>query len=285
MVDVQVDSGELELSIRDLPTIPALIADALRVIDDPGSSRAEIESVVQRDQSLTAQLLRVVNSAAYGFSRRIESVREASIMLGTRKIKGIAGAMVAANLYAQPMAGLVDPLELWTHALAASTWAMEIIDFKRLWHAQSAVVAALLHDLGIVLLCQYATDRYREVLETSRREKLHHVLVEQRVFRTTHAAIGAKLCAKWLMPVGLTQLVNGHHSPDCPTDDALGVVMLADHLAYESGLKPFGWSVAPRMPEGVCDSLGFEKGEYEALQARKDSVIDRTKALLDSTGA
>lgn len=282
MTAAHFKSGALELNIKELPSIPALIAEAIRVIDDPSASGVDIEAVIMRDQSFAVRVLRVVNSAAYGFSRRIETVREAIVMLGNRKIRNLAGSMVAAGLYAKPISGLSDPLLLWAHSVAASAWASEIIAYKRLWHAQSAVMAALLHDVGLVVLSQHAPDRMREVLETSRREQRHHVGVEDELLGTTHARVGATLCAKWMLPVGMTQLINAHHVHQLPTDDALAVLMLADRLAHDGGHMALSWSVAPAIPDELAASIGITVGDLEQIRQEQDDVDCRVDAMLDA---
>lgn len=278
---VFIKSGGLRVDIHDLPTMPPLIADALRVIDSMSSSMAEIEAVIMRDQVLAANLLRVVNSAAYGMRRRIETVREAATIVGTRKIRAIAAAMVTSRLYAKPIDDLASPRQIWAHALAASAWSMEIIETMGLWDAQSSVMAALLHDVGIVLLCEYETERYRMVLQASRAEEVHHHLIEKRVFGKTHAFVGELLCAKWALPVGIAQLVGHHHDEDCPADHAQGVLMLADYLASEGGYKPFEWSVLRALPESLLDYLGIDDARYEKLCSRKEMVHARADAIFE----
>lgn len=279
---IKIQSGQLTLSIADLPAMPMLIAGALRAIEDPGSSSVEIEAVVMRDQALAARVLRIVNSAAYGFGRRIETIREAVVLLGVRKMKTIAAAMVTAKLFAEPISDLVEPRDLWAHSLTASLWAMEIISAKNLWQAQSAVTAALLHDIGIVMLCRFATDPYKAVLQMSREEGIHHVVVEQRELGTTHAHVGAMLCAKWCLPVSLTHLVGYHHTEQCPADSALSAVVLANHLAHLSGAKPFNWSPHPALPEGLLESLDLDGPSLVNLMQQSENVQDRAAAMLSA---
>ncbi len=282
MSGIRLNDGEIVLSICDVPVLPGLIADALRVIEDPGVSGVEIESVILRDQALSARLLKVVNSAAYGFARQVDSIRAAVMMLGVRKIKGIAGAMIASKMFVNPLDGLADPRRLWTHSLASSVWAQELIDTLKLWQIQSSVMAALLHDIGIVLLIQYASEAYRGVLEKSQKEALAYFEVEQRELGTTHARVGATACAKWMLPVALTQLINGHHSSECPTDDALSVVMLADFLANEIGMKSFDWEPPMILPQGLLESLGIDDEMMIKILQSRSLVQDRVNALVNA---
>ncbi len=278
-------SGRLTLDIGEMPVISALITDAVSVVSDPRASSVEIEGVIVRDQALTAQMLRVVNGASYGFSRRIETIREAVVLLGTRKIQSIAGAMMSSRFFAKPIDDLADPAMLWAHSLAASVWAMEIIEHRKIWHAQSAVMAALLHDIGIVALCQYATDAYRVVLQKSREEQTHHVEIERRELHTDHAHIGGILCARWMFPVGLTQLVSNHHTEECPPDDDLAVVILADFLAHTHGHKPFAWAAERGVPPDLLENLRLGDDEMLELNEKCDQVNDRVSALMSVTSS
>jgi HD-like signal output (HDOD) protein len=282
MLATTIKSGSLVLNVKDIPAISALLADAIRVLDDTGASGAEIESVIMRDPALTTRILRVVNSAAYGFTRRIETVRESVVMLGSRKVRSIAGAMVSCELFARPVVDLLDPLALWSHSVAASAWATQIIEQQRAWHAQSAVLGALLHDIGAVLLGAYATEQYRVVLEKSRSEGIDHTLMEQNAWGTTHARIGAILCASWMLPVGLTALVNQHHSVEPPADGALGVLMLADWLASTQGYRGIAWSPDPVLPGGLLESLNMQLSDLDALLLHRDVITNRVEVLLDA---
>lgn len=272
----------LVLNIRDLPSVPGIVADALRILDDPGSSAEEISGVVQRDQALAAKSLRVVNSAAFGMTRRVASIREAIVMIGVRRIRGMVGAMATSGVFAKGVPGLMDPKFLWAHSVAASTWATEIIEAQKLWTAQSAVIGALLHDIGIVILCQYATERYRGVLEKTRTEQLPLHVVEQRELGTTHAFVGATLCAKWQMPPLVSLLVQQHHSDKPMAEKAFGVVVLANYLAHIHGAPPFDWEVAPTLPAGLLESLGMDDAALVRLQTRKDAVAEKVNALLEA---
>lgn len=280
---MKLEPQKLVLGIRDLPVIPGMIADTLRVVDDPSASSTEIESVLGRDQSLTARILRVANSAAFGFPRRIESVREAIVILGTRKLKHVAAVMVATDLFKGDNTELMDPRKLWSHALATSLWARYIVEWRQLWSSGSAVTAALLHDLGILVLLQKAGDRYQPVLTEAQESGLPLHEVESRELGTTHAFIGGALCAKWQLPVSITQLVSHHHSATPPSDPALGVVMLANNLAHRIDAGPFAWKSKLNSP---VDLLGIDMDSgpgLEFFQSKKQAVLEQILAFRDAS--
>ncbi|MEI6808453.1 MAG: HDOD domain-containing protein [bacterium] len=276
---MKLEPQKLVLGIRELPAIPGMIAETLRIVDDPSASSVEIESVVGRDQSLTARVLRVANSAAFGFPRQIESVREAIVILGTRKLKHVVAVMVATDLFKGDNTELMDPRQLWSHALAASLWARHIVEWRQLWGCGSAVTAALLHDLGILILLQKARDSYQPVLTTARDSGLPLHEVESRELGVTHAFIGGALCAKWQLPVSITQLVSHHHSVTPPSDPALGVVMLANVLAHRIDAGPFSWKSKLNSPMALM-GIDMDSGPgLEFFQSKKQIVLDQVLAF------
>jgi HD-like signal output (HDOD) protein len=273
---------ELILDTKDLPTIPAVVADTLRVANDPSASIEELEWIVVRDLSLTARVLRVANSAVYGFPRRIESVHEAIVMLGTRKVKHVTAAMAASELFKGGNQDLVQPQQLWLHALATSLWARHLIEWKQFWGCGSAVTASLLHDLGILALVQQVPDRYQPVLGKARADGGRLLETEQRELGTTHAYIGGALCAKWQLPVSVTQLVSHHHSPTAPADPALAVVMLANRLAHMSDVGPFLWKCKPEAPECLM-GINLDSGPgLEFFQKVRQPILEQVQAFKDA---
>jgi HD-like signal output (HDOD) protein len=279
---VEIKLQKLNLDIRELPSIPTSIAEALRVADDDRASSEEIESVVVRDQALTARILRVANSAAFGFPRRVERVREAITILGIRKLKHVVSVMAATELFKGDETELVTPQQLWAHALATSLWARQIIEWKRLWGCGSAVTAALLHDLGILILMQKARENYQPVLEEARRSGQPLLALENRALGTTHAFIGGMLCAKWQLPVSVTMMVCHHHSTVAPVEPALGVVMLANGLAHRTGDGPFVWE---NIPDAPVDLLGISLDSgpgLEFFENAKQTVHEQMLAFRDA---
>lgn len=279
------DTQKLILGVRDLPSIPSVIADTVRVLDDVSASSMEIEWVVARDQTLTARVLRVVNSAAYAFSRKIESTHDAVIMLGTRKLKHMAIVMVTSKLFDGDATDLFDPRQLWLHALATSLWAKQIIEWKQLWGYGSAVTAALLHDLGILILMQKAHQDYRPVLDEFRQGKLPLIEIEQRELGTTHAIIGGALCAKWQLPVSVTLLVSHHHSMTSPVEPALSVVMLANRLAHLTGIGPFACEGQPELSGNLLGITTDSGSGLDFFKNSKQSILDQVAAFRDAVNS
>ncbi|RMD74456.1 MAG: HDOD domain-containing protein [Lentisphaerae bacterium] len=278
MAAKKFDENTVFMRIRDLPVIPTAVAEIIKIANDPGSSATDVEWAINRDQAVAGKVLKLVNSAAYGFSRRVETIRQAVVMLGLRKLRDIAISMAGSELFAGLKDDkLVDGVGLWTHGLAAMLWSRFIINQKRWVELDAVVTAALMHDIGIVILYQYAKDIYAEVLSEAARTQKFHERLERKMLKTTHAKIGASLCAKWRLPIAITQLISQHHSVLTPAEPAVGILMLADHLAFEMGFPPFSWSVPPSIPSGLNQLLELNDHDineiHEALPLIRDQVL------------
>ena len=107
-MNTKLTPERIALRIEDLPPIPSSVADVLQIANDPCSSSADAERIVGRDAALTAKVLRLTNSAAYCFRRRVETVREAVALLGMRTLRDTSATMAAAALFGQEDSGILD---------------------------------------------------------------------------------------------------------------------------------------------------------------------------------
>jgi HD-like signal output (HDOD) protein len=274
----------IALRIEDLPPIPSSVADVLRIANDPCSSSADAELIVGRDAALTAKVLRVTNSAAYGFRRRVESVREAVAMLGMRTLRDTSAAMAAAALFGREDGSILDVKRLWTHSLASSLWTRQILQKGGFWDIDITITAALLHDFGILVLARHYPEAYAETLHVAQTEGLPHHVAEQRILGTSHARVAAALCAKWNLPVSITQLISHHHSSACPAEPALAVLMLADRLAEMCNESPFDWDAPRALPAGLLALLGLDRSAVRELIGMRASIMHQMAAFREAAG-
>jgi HD-like signal output (HDOD) protein len=282
-MSTKLNPARIALRIEDLPPIPSSVADVLRIANDPCSSSVDAERIVDRDAALTAKVLRVANSAAYGFRRRVESVREAVAMLGMRTLRETSAAMAVSALFGREDSGLLDVKQLWAHSLASSLWTRQILLKGGFWDIDVTITAALLHDFGILVLARYYPEAYAETLQVAQSEGLPLHAAEERILGTSHARVAGALCAKWNLPVSITQLISHHHSDACPAEPALAVLMLADRLAEMCNERPFSWD-ARSIPVGLLAVLGLKRVDVRELIGMRDSIMNQMAEFREAAG-
>jgi putative nucleotidyltransferase with HDIG domain len=267
-----VEANKLVVSIKDLPTLPTVLAEILQVANNPSASAGDLQVVIGRDPALASKVLKIANSAMFGFSRKIESIQQAVVAIGFRRIRSIASAMAVAPVFRTDETGLVDGPLLWSHSVAVAMWTQEIASRTRYQQTDLVFTAGLLHDVGILILNQYAHDSYQQVLTIARDEQLSLWDAEMKVLGTTHERIGASLCAKWMLPAGLTQIISYHHTDEAPVDPAAQILAIADHLANSNGLGEVRFQPDWPAPTRVTQALGLSQADVEELKDKLEDV-------------
>jgi putative nucleotidyltransferase with HDIG domain len=250
---------EAVAKIKALPALPSVLAQILRVVGDPDASALELGRHIAADQSLSASLLRVVNSAAYGYYRKVETVPQAIVILGFYEVRNLILAAVAFRTFP---AGhrQYDRTQLWRHSLVAAIATERIVKTLRL-PVESAFVAGLLHDIGKVILDVLYPDRFHECATWSQLESRPIQELEKEAFSLDHAAIGALLARQWDLPPALVAALEWHHAVPGPDEAAARLVSLTalgDYIAYQAG---FGESSNGKPPELPPEYPGLAIGD------------------------
>jgi len=279
----QVDeANRLVVSIKDLPTLPTALAEILQVANNPSASAGDLQVVIGKDPALASKVLKIANSAMFGFSRRIESIQQSVVAIGFRRIRSVASAMAVAPMFKTDSGDLVDGPQLWSHSTAVAMWTQEIARKARYQQTDLVFTGGLLHDIGILILNQFAHEEYQQALAMARDEQLPICHAEMKVLGTTHERVGAALCAKWMLPAGLTQIISYHHSDPAPVDPAAQILVIADYLANSNGLGEMSWLPAWPRPTTLSQALGLSTADMDDLQARLDEVQQNVALFSDS---
>lgn len=201
--------------ISTLPTLPKHYFALTRELASPTSDSDSVAAIINQDPSLTAKLLKTVNSAYLGLKHPITSVNEALNVLGFATVQALALSKYAFSTFDSH--AMPDfPLEsLWGHSLATGMLAKKIAEeFDRDGKlARASFSAGVLHDLGKLLLRVTLPDEFAAAIAHAH---THHVALEdgeREVIGTTHAEIGAYLLGLWGLPVSIVEGVAWHHAP------------------------------------------------------------------------
>ena len=210
-----------------LPSAPQVYWDIVAAANRPNTSLLDISAIVERDPALVAKVLQLVNSAYFGLAHRITSIAQAVQYLGLDLIKGLALTERVFSRTSITVEGFsVEALQ--KHSLLTARVAAKALAGSP--KADEVFAAAIVHDIGKILLACGFPDRFTEVVRTAgeRRQPMH--LVEPEVFGTTHAEVGAFLLGMWGLPFTIVEAVAYHHRPECVTAGDRDVLM-AVHIA------------------------------------------------------
>jgi putative nucleotidyltransferase with HDIG domain len=237
---VSVDTlREMVSRIESLPSLSEAYHQLTEEMNKPEPSIAKVGEIISHDISMSAKILKLVNSSFFGFARHISSPEQAVALLGLKVIKAL---VLSVNIFSEFHSEELRQYSLsglWDHSMRVSTLcrdiaAMEKMDAKM---QDECFIAGLLHDVGKLILASTFTDRYNTMLTQVREQNRVVRWMEFETFGTTHAEVGAYLMGLWGLPDAVVESIAFHHAPMYPERglSTVGVVHAAnwlDHAYY-----------------------------------------------------
>lgn len=265
---------EIQRIIRDtksLPTLPGLISKLGALTEDNKVSAQAIARVVSMDQVLSAKVLRLVNSALYGFSRRVSTVSNAIILLGVNVVKSLAISSSIFEIMEKNVVGL------WEHSMGVAVAANIISRELKLPEPEETSTAALLHDIGKVIIKIRLQDDYTQLAAHIKEKGLMMVEAEREMFSTDHAEIGEWIAQTWLLPEKLIEPIACHHDVEKSSVQRAktAVVHIADVLIKASAFGFGGDDIVPRIQPAAWNKLGLtEPVLEEIIEKVEDKLVE-----------
>ncbi|MHB8093080.1 MAG: HDOD domain-containing protein [Syntrophales bacterium] len=260
IIDITKQRTRIE-NIVALPTVPGSLKRISQILEKPHVTLDEIGHFISADPALTARVLRMVNSAIYGFPGRISSVSHAVMLLGLNVIKG----MLLGISFFDIMQKLMDGL--WEHSLGCAVIARTIAEKKGISDPEEVAIAALIHDIGKVILIMEFQQAYEGVMKDAADRRVSVSEAEIAVFRETHAAVGMWLSQKWRFPPKLVEVIGFHHTPQlaqiAPLETA--IVHFADVLIRARGFGFAGDQFAAAVHPAAFELLALTGDDISEL--------------------
>ena len=266
----------------NLPTLPAAALRVLQLTTNEGTEPKALADLIAQDPALSVRILRAVNSPFYGMSNKVSSVPQAVALLGVHSVKTLVLGFTLVHSLQSQRPGSFDHFAYWRRSMYGATAARVIASQVCSYLTEECFIAALLMDIGTLLLNQLLEDRYGFVYD---RADTHQdlMLLEHHEIGLTHAEAGQVLAEHWRLPEKLTIPIGAHHGPQDVADDELRkisqVVWLAGRCAeIFVNPKQAGESISGvrrslrelfKLDDLACDSLltkiGMKTGELSSL--------------------
>ncbi len=268
--------------VQDLPTLPTVVKDILEMSRNPRAHATDMGNLIAKDQSLATRTLKLVNSAFYGFPKKINSIMRAIVILGFEKVKNIAlTASVFQAVKIESSKGKFDIQEFWRHSLAVGVMAEQLATRVGSPYKSDAFIAGLLHDVGKVVVLRYFKRDLLEILSLlSENEDMLWIEAEEGLLEGGHPFIGSWLAEEWNFPSRLVTPIKYHHRPerDRENREVSFLVHAADILVRSLEIGNPGDLAIPAMSRNVWDAFKMDESLLEEVF---DSALGKIGMLDD----
>lgn len=274
------DIREVVDGITGLPTLPDVVAKLNRMIGDPNTSAGDINEVISRDVSLSAKILKLVNSPYYGFPRRITTITYAVVILGFNTVRNLALSAFIFDAFKKGGQKEFDLAGFWRYSIGVAIAAQNVAKKTHLWQDEEAFMAGLLHGVGMVIMNQHLRDDLLRVVQHVRHDGSSFLEAERAELDYDHEQLGGLLLEKWNLP---EKIVDGVRYCSAPlraekAPELACVLNFSAILARSLLLGFWGDERLPALEPGVWEKLKLSWQDV-------DSIMDAVAVEYSRAGA
>jgi len=257
-----------------LVSLPDIYFRIVEVLNNPYSSAAQVGEVVGKDPSLSAKLLKLVNSPFYGFPSKIDSIDRAVCIIGANDLTTLALGISVVNSFTDVPERLMDMRGFWRHSITCGAAARFLAAARPGLTEERFFIAGLLHDIGRLVMIRGLPDEFTEALFTARDQEEPLYKAEREVLGFDHAVVGGFLFKEWKLPPSLERAIRFHHNPKAATNILeAAIIHVADIIASAMHFGGAGsLYAAPLQPE-AWEALGVGVGTLENVFHQADRQV------------
>lgn len=266
----------------ELISLPEVCVRINQLVNDPKSSADEIGGIISQDAALSARLLKIVNSAFYGFPAPIDTISRAITIIGTRELCDLAMMTAFCNVFTGIPSNLINMETFWRSSITCGSLARALAKRSNVLHPERLFVMGVLHDVGRLVIFQQLPAESRDILLISKGRDDLIMSAEHEVLGFTHSEVGFQLASDWNLPGSIASAMRWHHSPEQAEDDLLECYLVyianivADALVWDGDLA----QVKEQIPPSAWQVTGLSADDYQQAIPEIGSEIRELYAIL-----
>jgi len=273
--------------IKDIPTIPTILGEILRITSSENSSIKDLSQIIYSDQSMATKILKMANSSFYRYVQQIKSIDRAIVILGFDEVRAIAVAMsIFDSIYLRKDGVYYSRLRSWNHSLLCGFGTKILASLcKRSNDLESELfVGGLIHDIGKVLMDRYFPESFAKVLEMVEETSMTMESAERQIFGFDHALLAGRLLRKWNFPDQLIDMVQYHHHPDHAGANQgwIALIFVADLMCHQLGYSTYTCEPRPSIRK-LSRSEMIKLIQHEGLLLTPKKLIASLRKLKEYT--
>jgi len=273
---------DIVAKVDTLPPLADTVTRLMSVVRDPQSSISDIVAVVKYDEVVTSEILKICNSAYFGLSRKISSLNEATVCLGTAKLLHLVMAVHGKALLGKEQRGYgLPPGFLWQHSVGVAL-ACEVIGGRlNVPNENLLFTMGLLHDIGKLVLAEHVATEFAEITRLVSEEAYAFNEAERFVLGYDHCEVGMLLAEKWKLPEEIVRSVRWHHAPPGPpdVDPFIDVVYLGNVLGMMLGFGIGHDGLSYRAEEEILTRHQLTERDLETFGAQVVADLAQVKEM------
>lgn len=262
-----VSPEEIIEKIKEIPPLPQSVNKIIILTSDPDCSAQKLTNAIEQDASMTAKILKMSNSAYYGFTKKISTISHAIMCLGFKTVKEIAISASSKKYLNMEITGYrMEQGALWEHSLICARIAKLIAKEAKVKDSEEVYIAGLLHDIGKIVLNEYDNELFKYILVKSDIDEIAVNEAEVQVLGIDHAMLGSIIAEKWNLPENIFIPTRYHHTPskaDKKYQKITYIVHLADCICDTIGIGLGMDALKYRFDENTLKILGIEENIIE----------------------
>jgi putative nucleotidyltransferase with HDIG domain len=279
MMDVQ----RIVKRIASLKPIPHVVNKIMEITRDPDSSMAQLAEIISFDATATANLLKAVNSAYYGCSKKFDSVRQAIVFLGMEEVVDLVLMTSSAENLKRPQKGYgLTAGDLWRYSVASALLARKLAAAKNMPEVHLVFTAALLKDIGKVVLEQYVGNSLSKIQTLVSQGNCSFREAEKAIIGIDHAELGAMVAQVWQFSPKMVQIIGNHHHPGKAllAREETAVVHAGDVLCMMMGVNSGLDGLAYRFDRQTIESIGMTATDLQTVIADFAGELQKVEELI-----
>ena len=259
-------------------SLPDIYDQITYILNSPKCSAKHIAEVVNKDSSLSAKLLKLVNSPFYGFTKKVDTISRAITLLGINKLSTLAQGIAVMRAFKDMPSEILDMRSFWEHSLACGLYARFLSEQSVDLSGERFFTAGFLHDLGKLLMLKIEPHIFTSLMQKSLQTKLSLRELEYRHLGFDHAELTGMLCTEWNFARELTSMLRWHHQPGRP-HQTLGasILHLSDLMANAMGYGNSGNLFVPDMNDRAWQEIGFSENALNIIDKQIKVQFEQIK--------
>lgn len=269
--------------VKHVQPFPKVARRVMELLADPDTDARTLAEVIQYDQVITANVLKICNAPYFGLSRKVSSLQEALVVIGDETLKDIIITSSSARFYKGEVgAGYeLEQGELWRHSVAVGILAKNLVGKIKEVDNGSAFTAGLLHDIGKRFLSSFVSDDFQRIMDKVTQEQCSWVEAEKEIIGITHAELGGIILKRWEFPEDIQRAVMSHHDPDALGKEPLtALVALANALVISMGIGVGADGLATKMQGEGLRRFGITQPHLDMCMANLIHELEQAEELL-----